>query len=70
MIIVKSAGGYFDLYVIAYDKAGNYAKDGIAHPTTTNGIEPGIYMFQSLTFPNNYTGKIGNFFINAVFNYY
>jgi hypothetical protein len=69
IVLVKSAGGYFDLYVIAYDKAGNYAKDSIEHPTNTSDIEPGIYMFQSLTFPNNYTGKIGNFFINAVFNY-
>jgi hypothetical protein len=51
-------------YAIAYDMAGNSETDDI---TGISYTPPGIYMFQQLTFPNNYTGRIGFFFINAKF---
>jgi len=51
-------------YAIAYDEAGNSAKGDIYGPCY---IPPGIYMFQHLTFPNNYTGHMGKFFIRATF---
>ncbi len=51
-------------YAIAYDKAGNSETDDISG---ISYIPPGIYMFQHLTFPNNYTGYMGRFFIRATF---
>jgi len=54
------------LYAIAYDEAGNSAEDEISGPCY---IPPGLYMFQQLTFPNNYGGYIGRFFIRATFDY-
>ncbi|MCK5261363.1 MAG: hypothetical protein KAJ44_04210 [Thermoplasmatales archaeon] len=51
--------------VIAYDFAGNSAKDGIGgHPPPPKFEK---HFFKPLTFPNNYTGRIGLFFINAEF---
>ncbi len=50
----------------AYDMAGNSETDDISSPCY---IPPGIYMFQHLTFPNNYTGHMGRFFIRATFEY-
>jgi hypothetical protein len=55
-----------DFYAIAYDMAGNSETDTII------GISynpPGVYMFQRLTFPNNYKGYIGKFLIRATFDY-
>jgi len=52
-----------------YDKAGNYDRDGFYHsPHIT--ITPGIYLFESLTLPNDYDGYIGRFLISAEFNNY
>ena len=53
-------------YAIAYDEAGNSAKGEIYGPCY---IPSGVYMFQQLTFPNNYEGYIGSFFIRATFDY-
>ena len=53
-------------YAIAYDMAGNSEIMDIDIPSISY-IPPGIYMFQHLTFPNNYTGRIGLFFISAEF---
>ena len=50
----------------AYDMAGNSETDKISSPCY---IPPGIHMFQLLTFPNNYAGHIGKFFIHATFDY-
>ncbi|MCK5261436.1 MAG: hypothetical protein KAJ44_04590 [Thermoplasmatales archaeon] len=49
---------------IAYDFAGNSAED---HTTGITYIMYEKYRFQQLIFPNNYTGRIGSFFINAKF---
>jgi len=52
---------------IVYDNAGNC---GISIPCPSiNNNRFGIFLFQQLTFPNNYSGRIGIFFINAVFKY-
>ena len=56
-----------DIYADAYDNAGNMARDRIEHPTNVDYF-PGIYLFKRVTLPNNYTGKIGKFFINAIFD--
>jgi hypothetical protein len=71
MVLVSSVAGD-DLPVIcayAYDYAGNVGYDCIESPCALNTIKPGIYLFQSLTLPNNYKGEIGKFFINAIFNF-
>jgi hypothetical protein len=62
--MISGSPSDLDVYTIAYDKAGNYAKDQIMHPTD---IVPGIYMFKNLSFPNDYQGHISNFFIWAKF---
>jgi len=54
------------IYAIAYDEAGNSEYGAINIPGISY-IPPGIYMFQHLTFPNNYTGHMGKFFIRATF---
>jgi len=48
----------------AFDNAGNIGEDhsGRVEP-------PSIKIFQQLTFPNNYEGYIGRFFISATFEY-
>ena len=55
------------IYTIAYDKAGNYAIDEIVHPCSYKTIIPGIYIFKNLSLPNDYLGRINNFFIWAEF---
>jgi hypothetical protein len=50
--------------VIAYDFAGNSGRDG-THGDPTPRFEK--HFFKPLTFPNQYTGRIGLFFINAEF---
>jgi len=53
--------------VIAYDNAGNWDYKEIEFPSHPLTIEPGTYLFQNVTLPNNYTGNIGRFFIRATF---
>jgi len=51
----------------AYDNAGNNDFDEIESPCILD-LFPGIFIFERLTLPNNYEGKIGKFFINASFS--
>jgi len=56
----------FSFYATAYDFAGNSETDWLLFPgSSVSGIR--IHMFKRFTFPNDYTGKIGLFFINAEF---
>ncbi len=62
-LFTKIYGDEFGLTVYGYDNAGNSESDmltGTIRNTYT-------YMFQRFTFLNNYSGKIGLFFIDAVF---
>ena len=56
---------FFWFCAIAYDMAGNSAEDELGASPPPPNIE--IHFFKPLTFTNNYTGKIGFFFINAEF---
>jgi len=56
------------IHSYAYDNAGNYNFDGIPKPLHPAPIEPGLYLFQNMTLPNNYTGHVGRFFIRATFD--
>jgi hypothetical protein len=51
----------------AYDNAGNFGYFDIFDSHFPATIVPGIYLFQNVTLPNNYTGHIGRFFIKATF---
>jgi hypothetical protein len=51
----------------AYDNAGNREVYYIDWPTLPVTIAPGIYLFQSVTLPNDYQGHIGRFLIFATF---
>jgi len=51
-------------YAKAYDIAGNSETD---HPSGISSTTVSVHMFERLTFSNNYTGRIGLFFINAEF---
>ena len=68
IIVIISELPFHNTYsACAYDNAGNSAEDEIyAGPLVS--FRQGIYLFQSLTLPNNYTGYIGRFFISAIFN--
>ena len=50
-----------------YDNAGNWDFVTIVEPSLPAPIVPGIFLFQNMTLPNNYTGHIGRFFIKATF---
>ncbi|HUS98868.1 MAG TPA: hypothetical protein VMY59_00930 [Candidatus Thermoplasmatota archaeon] len=56
---------YFAAY--GYDNAGNWDWMDIMQPSFSVNITGGIYLFQNVTLPNNYTGHIGRFFIKATF---
>jgi hypothetical protein len=51
-----------------FDEAGNIAFDNIINPTFGKSINSGIYIFKSITLPNNYIGHIGKNFIFATFH--
>jgi len=55
--------------VYAYDNAGNMEWDEIENPSHPAINEPGIYLFQTIELPHNYTGYIGKYFIHAIFYY-
>jgi len=65
------AGGHyiFDEFrtyqIIVYDNAGNW--DMNDQPTSQFDFNYHLFIFQRLTFSNNYSGTIDRFFINAVF---
>jgi hypothetical protein len=50
----------------AYDTAGNREYYWI-YPCRPASVEPGVYLFKNITLPNNYTGHVGRFFVNATF---
>jgi len=55
-------------HACAFDNAGNQKWAEIFNPSSnTVIIYPGIFLFQNLILPNNYTGYIGRFFIFATF---
>jgi len=51
----------------AYDNAGNWDFATIAQPSLPVTIVPGIFLFQNVILPNNYSGFVGRFFIKATF---
>jgi len=51
----------------AYDNAGNWDFATIVPPPLPATIVPGPYLFKGVILPNNYTGRIGMFFIKATF---
>jgi hypothetical protein len=66
-VIISGFGFNIIIYVIAYDNAGNSARDEILQSGISNETVPGIYLFINLQLPNNYQGYIGKFFILANF---
>jgi len=66
-VMITGSSPNQNIYTIAYDKAGNYEIDEIAHPCMYKSIIPGIYTFRKLSLPNDYSGYISNFFIWAEF---
>ena len=55
----------------AYDKAGNWDYDSFTwggYSSTPAPFFRGYYLFQNFTFPNDYEGYIGKFYIDAIFN--
>jgi len=73
-VVIVRINNLWDLWInsmtkwaIFYDNAGNNIWDQIEDPCHLTVIEPGFYLFQNMTLPNNYTGNIGRFFIFATF---
>ena len=60
---------FIDIYSYAYDTAGNREYDQIYDPIRPASVEPGVYLFQNMTLPNNYKGHVGRFFVIASFFY-
>jgi hypothetical protein len=52
----------------AYDYAGNVKCDEILSTDMSVNINPGIYLFENVVLPDNFSGYIGSFFIFATFN--
>jgi hypothetical protein len=69
-IIVKIFKVPLEIHIFhtcGFDFAGNNRCDWIEDPCSPVSINPGIYLFENLTLPNNYKGYIGRFFISATF---
>ena len=70
-VIVRIIGiweGWYPLIkAYAYDNAGNWDFVEMQWPSHPVTIVPGIFLFQNVTLPNNYTGYIGRFLIRATF---
>lgn len=66
VLVSNIPGAEFIFKACAYDLAGNKACDETL-PSVPDIIEPGLYLFQSLTLQNNYKGYIGKFSIFATF---
>jgi len=64
LIFIRENLPDFPFYATAYDFAGNSETDWLLFPGSSVS---GIHMFKRFTFPNDYTGKIGLFFIDAEF---
>jgi len=50
-----------------YDNAGNWDFVTIVEPCLPASIVPGIFLFQNVILPNNYSGFVGRFLIKATF---
>ena len=59
---------YWSFMVCGYDNAGNKQCDQYVGSNGYNPFDSVIYLLRNLSFPNNYRGYIGNFFIFATFN--
>lgn len=66
-LIVFVSRHYREPYICsyAYDNAGNNEWATLIQPTLKTPIVPGIYLFQNMTIPSNYTGYVGRFVIRA-----
>ncbi|MBN1860498.1 MAG: hypothetical protein JW840_03455 [Candidatus Thermoplasmatota archaeon] len=51
----------------AYDNAGLSSYVDILNPIRPASIKPGLYLFQNLILPNNYTGYVGRYLVKATF---
>jgi len=64
LVLINEHLPYVELTAIAYDMAGNSGYES-AYSDGQNNRK--IHLFKYLVFPNDYTGRIGLFFINAEF---
>jgi hypothetical protein len=64
----EKSSPYLQADAYAYDNAGNREKASIYPPSLPATIVPGPYLFKGVILPNNYTGRIGMFFIDATFH--
>jgi len=72
-LLVTISAGHKSLYsweakVYAYDNARNWDYTTLVPPWLPATIVPGPYLFKGVILPNNYTGRMGLFFIDATFN--
>ncbi len=51
----------------AYDNAGWSDYVDIENPVRPASIKPGLYLFQNMVLPNNYTGYVGRYLVKATF---
>lgn len=65
ILIGRSAFNNPIAQAIAYDNAGNQGMNPVPNPPIYTDYY--FYIFEQLTFQNDYSGHIGAFFINAVF---
>ncbi len=64
LVVINENCPYPFVYATAYDMAGNSKTD---YPPVISSTSVSVHMFERLTFPNDYKGKIGFFFIDAEF---
>ena len=64
LVLINEYWPDFYFTAIAYDVAGNSDSD-VGYGKVPNNVK--IHLFKYLIFPNDYTGRIGLFFINAKF---
>ena len=65
--VVSNYPPYFTQRFYAYDNAGLSSYVDILNPTRPASIKPGVYLFQNMVLPNNYTGFVGKFLVKAIF---
>ena len=57
-----------DARAYAYDNAGNWEYIVIPQPSFPLSSKLGLYLFKEMLLPHNYTGYIGNYFVDATFS--
>jgi len=65
--VIGKSFPHFNQRFYAYDNAGNGVFEDIMQPTFRASIKPGLYLFQNMTLPNDYTGYIGRFLVRGTF---